>query len=88
MGFLIGGVIGVAIAYIFFFSFFEKIAWDIFFTGIQNFEFIFSWNDLKTSSTFWKAVAGFIVGGIVGLAVEDAININNKKDKTVEKKED
>jgi len=36
-----------------------------------------NWNDLKTSITFWKTVAGFIVGGIVGSAVE--YTITNKK---------
>jgi len=82
MGFFIGGLIGITIVYTLFFNFGEKLAWDIawnmFWTGIQNREFIFSWNDLKTSSIFWKTIAGFIVGGIIGGIVEDAITNKNK----------
>ncbi len=70
MFFLAGGLVGMAVTYSLVLNPIEQIAWQMFWTGLENGRQVFDSETILKSSTFFKLATGALVGGVVasGLA--------------------
>ena len=62
LGFIVGGIIGVAIVRAFFLDPIEQMAWSMFWQGVAHGDFMDSRTVLQ-SSTFLKCLTGFLLAG-------------------------
>jgi hypothetical protein len=68
IGGLAGAAIGFAVVKAAFLDTFEAIAFEVAWHAARNGHF-FSGDSLLNSSTFWKCVAGAVVGLVAGVAI-------------------
>lgn len=66
LGFILGGVMGVALVRLLILDEIEIMAFDMFWEGIKEKTLAFDKETIVNSTTFLKSCVGFLVGGIVG----------------------
>ncbi len=69
IAFLLGGILGVAIVRLVFLDEVERLAFQIFWESIGKSQTGFTGEQILQSATFLKSLAGFVLTGVLALAV-------------------